>query len=267
MRSAAFPACASSIRTRSRAQSTRRAWCSCARRPSDRADPARTRHRNIFRTASRTARTRSAAISWITCTGIGAIGHASRFPRSLLLRPASHRLLHAALRQRHRKRATANFTRGCGFQGYSASAAAGIARSTTVRASARELKQRLRKPGPWEMCLFGFGEMLPRADNRVTLHASTQGSLGLAAGAHRLHASARTSAGSPSAPTSDAVQMLMAAGFENVAPLGPASNAAGHDASTKWAPPAWASTPRPRCSIGTTRRTTSRTCSSPTARA
>ena len=31
------------------------------------------------------------------------------------------------------------------------------------------LKAELREPGPWQMALFGFAEMLPRADNRVTL--------------------------------------------------------------------------------------------------
>src|SRR5687767_7044391 len=61
-----------------------------------------------------------------------------------------------------------DFLRGFGFQGYSG-------RSTWDRAE-REvgvgaaLKQRLRNPGSWGMTLIGFGEMLPRADNRVTLH-------------------------------------------------------------------------------------------------
>lgn len=35
-----------------------------------------------------------------------------------------------------------------------------------------ELKERVRKPGPWTVRLAGFGEMLPNPENRVTLHAS-----------------------------------------------------------------------------------------------
>jgi hypothetical protein len=31
-----------------------------------------------------------------------------------------------------------------------------------------ELKQRVRKPGPWAVRLAGFGEMLPNPENRVT---------------------------------------------------------------------------------------------------
>jgi choline dehydrogenase-like flavoprotein len=33
-----------------------------------------------------------------------------------------------------------------------------------------ELKASLRQPGPWVMSLSGFGECLPRAENRMTLH-------------------------------------------------------------------------------------------------
>ncbi|HWU03148.1 MAG TPA: GMC family oxidoreductase, partial [Novosphingobium sp.] len=35
-----------------------------------------------------------------------------------------------------------------------------------------QLKERIRHPGPWQVRLAGFGEMLPNPDNRVTLHAS-----------------------------------------------------------------------------------------------
>src|SRR3712207_8617557 len=33
----------------------------------------------------------------------------------------------------------------------------------------RSLKHRLRKPGPWTLPLYGFGECLPHKDNRVSL--------------------------------------------------------------------------------------------------
>ena len=60
------------------------------------------------------------------------------------------------------------FLRGYGFQG-------GAMRENWRRGIwqagvGAELKKRLRRPGPWRLGLGGFGEMLPRADNRVTLH-------------------------------------------------------------------------------------------------
>ncbi len=35
-----------------------------------------------------------------------------------------------------------------------------------------ELKERVRHPGPWNIRLAGFGEMLPNPENRVSLHAT-----------------------------------------------------------------------------------------------
>jgi choline dehydrogenase-like flavoprotein len=110
-----------------------------------------------------------------------------------------------------------DFVRGFGFQGYSG-------RSTWCRAQNEpgvgdELKKRLRSPGRWEMQLIGFGEMLPRADNRVTLHAFRKDRWGLPLlhidcthGENERRIAERAN--------QDAVQMLIAAGFENVAPLG-----------------------------------------------
>ena len=62
------------------------------------------------------------------------------------------------------------YVRGYAYQG-------GTFRSTWNRGGAQvgvgaELKAQLREPGPWSMWLSGFGEMLPRADNRVTLGKS-----------------------------------------------------------------------------------------------
>lgn len=62
------------------------------------------------------------------------------------------------------------FVRGFGFQG-------GIARGNWQRGVSKpgigaELKASMRAPGPWFLRLTGFGEMLPRPDNRVTLHAN-----------------------------------------------------------------------------------------------
>jgi choline dehydrogenase-like flavoprotein len=41
------------------------------------------------------------------------------------------------------------------------------------------LKAKLRKPGPWLLLLAGFGEMLPKPDNRVTLHPTRKDRWGL----------------------------------------------------------------------------------------
>jgi choline dehydrogenase-like flavoprotein len=42
-----------------------------------------------------------------------------------------------------------------------------------------QLKTQMREPGPWQMVLFGFAEMLPRPDNRVTLDANRRDSWNL----------------------------------------------------------------------------------------
>ncbi|HYD23435.1 MAG TPA: GMC family oxidoreductase [Croceibacterium sp.] len=60
------------------------------------------------------------------------------------------------------------YTRGYGFQG-------GVTRDNWRRGSwqtgvGAEFKAGLRAPGPWRISLSGFGEMLPRPENRVTLH-------------------------------------------------------------------------------------------------
>ena len=62
-----------------------------------------------------------------------------------------------------------DFHRGFGFQG------------TTMRGNWKthgvgsigvgaDFKKSLRKPGPWMIAMHGFGEMLPRPENRITLH-------------------------------------------------------------------------------------------------
>jgi choline dehydrogenase-like flavoprotein len=72
---------------------------------------------------------------------------------------------------------TEAFVRGYGFQG-------GVMRDTWRRGINQpgvgtELKAKLRAPGPWRIGLGGFGEMLPRPENRVTLHASNTDKWGI----------------------------------------------------------------------------------------
>lgn len=60
------------------------------------------------------------------------------------------------------------YVRGFGFQG-------GVMRDNWKRGMSKpgvgaQFKTSLRAPGPWRVGLGGFGEMLPRPENRVTLH-------------------------------------------------------------------------------------------------
>ena len=82
------------------------------------------------------------------------------------------------------------------------------------------MKAQLRDPGPWQMVLFGFAEMLPRSDNRVTLHASRTDSSGqplvhidCSYGENDLKLAAQAD--------KDASAMLVAAGCANVRKLFP----------------------------------------------
>lgn len=60
------------------------------------------------------------------------------------------------------------FTRGYGFQG--AALRDNWRRGIGKPGVGVELKQSLHSPGPWRLHVSGFGEMLPRPENRVTLH-------------------------------------------------------------------------------------------------
>jgi choline dehydrogenase-like flavoprotein len=118
------------------------------------------------------------------------------------------------------EKADVDFVRGFAFQGYSGRSSWGRAEHEVGVGA--ELKQKLRTPGRWEMQLIGFGEMLPRADNRVTLHESRSDGWGIPLvhidctfGENELKLAERANR--------DAAQMLVAAGFENVVPLGAVS--------------------------------------------
>jgi choline dehydrogenase-like flavoprotein len=63
-----------------------------------------------------------------------------------------------------------DFIRGYGFQGGAGRAGWEAALRSPGIGSA--LKNRLRQLGPWSMGFAGFGEMLPREENRATLHPS-----------------------------------------------------------------------------------------------
>jgi len=70
-----------------------------------------------------------------------------------------------------------DYVRGFGYQG----------RATRLSWQERKdgpgfglpLKEKLRRPGPWQFTLAGFGEMLPHFDNRVTLDRSKRDTWGI----------------------------------------------------------------------------------------
>ena len=115
------------------------------------------------------------------------------------------------------ERGDADFLRGFGFQGYSSRSS--WSRGATEVGVGAELKQRLRSPGRWQMMLAGFGEMLPRAENRVTLHERRLDQWGIPlVDIDCTHGENERRIGERA--NRDAAQMLAAAGFENIAPLG-----------------------------------------------
>ena len=115
------------------------------------------------------------------------------------------------------ERGNADFVRGFGFQGHSYRSSWG--RGVSEPGVGAELKQRLRYPGRWEMTLIGFGEMLPRPDNRVTLGERTDRwgipllHIDCTHGENERRIAERGSR--------DAAAMLAAAGFENITSNGP----------------------------------------------
>lgn len=67
----------------------------------------------------------------------------------------------------------ASFLRGYHFGG-----SAYRGRTAGTASIGSELKEQLTEPGGWQMGLYGFGECLPYAENRVTLHADKKDSFG-----------------------------------------------------------------------------------------
>lgn len=106
-----------------------------------------------------------------------------------------------------------DFVRGFGVQG-------GASRANWRRGGwepgvGAELKERLRAPGEWSLSLHAFGEMLPRADNRVTLHPTRKDKWGVpilrvdcSLGDNDLKLAARAAA--------DLKEMVEAAGFVDI---------------------------------------------------
>jgi len=105
------------------------------------------------------------------------------------------------------------FARGFAFQGYTSRSS--WSRGGNEPGVGTELKQKLRNPGKWEMRLIGFGEMLPRADNRVTLDEKRTDKWGIPlVHIDCTHGENERLIGERA--NRDAAAMLAAAGFENI---------------------------------------------------
>jgi choline dehydrogenase-like flavoprotein len=70
-----------------------------------------------------------------------------------------------------------DFTRGYGFQG--GAGRSGWESATRAPGIGEAFKQRLTQPGPWTMTFNGYGEMLPRATNRATVHPTLKDRWGI----------------------------------------------------------------------------------------
>jgi choline dehydrogenase-like flavoprotein len=64
------------------------------------------------------------------------------------------------------------------IRGYHYGGNAYRARQETNNAIGTDLKDAVTEPGPWKMNLYAFGECLPYADNRVTLHTNKKDAWG-----------------------------------------------------------------------------------------
>lgn len=109
-----------------------------------------------------------------------------------------------------------DFLRGYGYQG--GASRAGWRRGASEAGLGVELKNRLREPGPWRMSLSGFGEILPRHDNYMTLDPDTKDAWGLPV--PRFHCTlGENELAMRRDMTTAAAEMLEAAGCTDVAPF------------------------------------------------
>jgi choline dehydrogenase-like flavoprotein len=109
----------------------------------------------------------------------------------------------------------ADFSRGYGFQG--SAYRQGPARALGQVGVGEEFKRNNRGPGPWRIFLYGFGEMLPRPDNRVTLHSDKTDKWGMPI----VHIDCSLGPNEKSMiqqATADAVEMLEKAGCTDIRP-------------------------------------------------
>jgi len=110
-----------------------------------------------------------------------------------------------------------DFIRGYGFQG--GAGRAGWESALRAPGIGAALKERLTQLGPWSMNFGGFGEMLPREENRATLHPTLVDAWGIPT----LHIECRWSENELAIHRDmnvTAAELLEAAGAKNVQPSG-----------------------------------------------
>jgi choline dehydrogenase-like flavoprotein len=114
-----------------------------------------------------------------------------------------------------------DFIRGYGFQG--AAGREGWRSALRTPGIGLAFKQRLRELGPWSMSFWGFGEMLPRAENRATIHPTLVDKWGIPS----LHIDCRWGENDLAIHRDmnvTAAELLEAAGARNIeAPRGPST--------------------------------------------
>jgi choline dehydrogenase-like flavoprotein len=108
----------------------------------------------------------------------------------------------------------ADYVRGFGYQG----GGGRLGWDRDLPGFGAERKDQLSRPGPWGFRLGGFGEILPYADNRMTLNEAVKDKHGLPtitfdAGIRDNEQAMRRDM------IASAVEMLQAAGFKNVRPI------------------------------------------------
>jgi len=109
----------------------------------------------------------------------------------------------------------ADFIRGYAFQG--AADRDGWRAALRAPGIGAALKARLTELGPWSMSFWGFGEMLPRAENRATIHPTLVDAWGIPA----LHIECRWSDNELAIHrdmNATAAELLDAAGARNIEP-------------------------------------------------
>jgi len=117
-----------------------------------------------------------------------------------------------------------DFIRGYGFQG--GAGRAGWSAALRAPGIGAALKERLMQLGPWSMSFWGFGEMLPREENRATLHPTLVDAWGIPT----LHIECQWSENELAIHRDmnvTAAELLEAAGATNIQPSGGPSTPGG----------------------------------------
>ena len=226
-----------------------------------------TRNRNFPERSRESLGRRSAAISWITCVASAPSGTHPGFLDRYYYGRRPTGFYHSALRQRHRRRRAAIIVRGCGVPGLGRAHAAGIARSTMAGVGA-ELKTAAARARPWQNGAVRLRrDAAARGQSRDAARDAQADDWGLPLVHIDCTHGENERRSARSARQGRAAQMLVAAGLRERPRADRASVAAGQSRPRDGHRAHGARSGDLGAQPATTRRTTSRTSSSPTARA